>query len=106
MDDKLLNNLKSESRWLRLLFMMFYLVAGYFAGVLVLIVAMVQMVTGFVSGAPNTRLLMFSKSLNCYLFQVLEFLTYNAEDKPFPFSDWPEHADCSKHESNTGSDEQ
>ena len=32
MYDKLVNNLKSESRWLRLLFMAFYMVVGYFAG--------------------------------------------------------------------------
>ena len=95
MDDKLVNNLKSESRWLRLLFMAFYLVAGYFAGLLVFIVALVQTVVGFVSGEPNARLLVFSKSLNLYLFQILEFLTYNAETKPFPFSDWPESEPCS-----------
>ena len=91
MDDKLVNNLKSESRWLRLLFMAFYLVAGYFAGLLVFIVALVQTVLGFVSGEPNARLLGFSKSLNLYFFQILEFLTFNAEKKPFPFSDWPEN---------------
>lgn len=91
MDDKLMTNLKSESRWLRLFFMVFYLVAGYFAGFLVFIVALVQTVLGFVSGEPNARLLNFSKSLNLYLYQILEFLTYSTEEKPFPFSDWPEH---------------
>ena len=42
-------------------------------------------------GAPNARLLTFSQSLARYSFQILGFLMYNSEDKPFPMSDWPDN---------------
>lgn len=90
MDDNVLNNLKSESRWLRLLFMALYLVVGYFATIIAIMIGLVQAVIGFVAGESNERLSLFTGSLNLYLYQILQFITYNSDTKPFPFSDWPD----------------
>ena len=92
MDDKMMQNLKSESRWLRLLFMVLFVVVGYFAAMVALFVAVIQVVHGFVTGEPNVRLLNLSNSLNQFLFQILQYLTFNSESKPYPFSDWPDTA--------------
>lgn len=89
MDKKIVNNLKSESRWLRLLFMILFAVLGYLAILVVALLACFQAVVGFITGNPNTRLKEFSKGLNQFIFQSIQFLTYNSEEKPFPFSDWP-----------------
>jgi hypothetical protein len=43
-------------------------------------------------GTPNQRLLDFGYSLAVYAFQIITYLTYNSEKKPFPFSDWPDHS--------------
>ena len=102
MDEKVLNNLKSESRWLRLLFMVLYLVAGYFATIIAIMIGLVQAVIGFVAGEPNARLSMFTGSLNFYLYQILQFFTFNSDTKPFPFSDWPDSKPSSADSGSSG----
>ena len=90
MDENVLDNIKSESRWLRLFFMAVYYMAFYFfAGLIVLFVASIQIVYGFIKGEPNQRLLMLTSGLNSYIHQILQYITYNSDIKPYPFSDWP-----------------
>ena len=98
MDEKLIENLKSESRWLRLVFMMLFAIAAYIAGFLIFLVAVVQLVHGFIKGQPNDRLLTFSAGLNQYVYQIIQFVTFNTESKPYPFSDWPQAEDDSSPE--------
>jgi len=38
---------------------------------------------------PNTRLLTFGRSLGSYVQQLVNFQSFNTEEKPFPFNDWP-----------------
>ena len=89
MDEKLMNNIKSESRWLRLVFMVLFAAIGYLAAMIVVLLALVQAVFGFIRGESLGRLLTFSASLNQFIYQIMQFLTYNSEIKPYPFSDWP-----------------
>ncbi len=89
MDEKVVNNLKSESRWLRLAFMLLFAVVAYLAAFAVMLLAIIQAAHGFVTSDPNQRLLKLSASVNRYIFQITCFLTYNSDVKPFPFSDWP-----------------
>ena len=89
MDEKLIKNLKSESRWLRLVFMVLFGVVGYLAGLLAVWIGIIQAIHGFIMNEPNKRLLAFSASLNQFIYQVVGFITYNSDVKPYPFSDWP-----------------
>jgi hypothetical protein len=41
------------------------------------------------NGTPNARLVSFGRSMGRYLRQVIDFLTFAAEEIPFPFNDWP-----------------
>ncbi len=89
MDEQMVNNLKSESRWLRLFFMGGFSIVAYLVAFLVMLMAVVQAVHGFIVGKPNERLLQFSAGVNQYIYQIAGFLTYNSDIKPYPFSDWP-----------------
>ena len=84
-----IDNLTSGERWLRLGFMVILAIASRIGAMLVMIIALLQAIIGFVMGEPNGRLQHFSASLSDYLHQVYDFLTYNSDVKPFPFSDWP-----------------
>ncbi len=86
-------NLMSESVWIRILYMILFWLAGHVAVALILLVAVVQAILTLVSGRTNTNLLDFTRSLNRYLFQIAQFLTFNSEQKPYPFSDWPAEGD-------------
>lgn len=90
MDEKVVNNLKSESRWLRLVFMVVFGIVAYLAAFLVMLIALIQAVHGFVMSEPNERLLTFSSGVNRFIYQIAGFLTYNSDVKPYPFSDWPQ----------------
>lgn len=68
------------------LFAIFLYVASFVISVLVV----VQFVFALVTGSDNNKLRQFGFSLSAYIHQALQFLTYNSEIKPFPFSDWPE----------------
>ena len=75
--------------WLRGLFMILFGILYSLAGTVLVVVAVLQFILVLTGNAPNTRLLSFGHSLGSYVQQIVSFQTFNAEEKPFPFSDWP-----------------
>jgi hypothetical protein len=57
----------------------------------VVLVAVVVIQFGFVliTGERNQKLLDFGATLGKFIYQILQFVTFNSEEKPFPFADWP-----------------
>lgn len=89
MDDTLKKNLKSESVWLRILYMAIFYLVIQIAIMLIIVLAVAQALFALVTGEPNRNLRQFSSSLNQYFFQVIHFMTFNSDLKPYPFTDWP-----------------
>lgn len=88
------NNLKDlvisrKDSLFRGLFTALFLLIGYFAGFLVFLVAIFQFACELIWGQPNQQITQFGKSLSTYFFDLLNFVTYSSEQKPFPFSPWP-----------------
>lgn len=65
----------------------FGVVFGLLHGVLAVVVG-VQFLIVLVTGSPNERLLTFGHQLGIYYHDIVVFLTFKTEAKPFPFSDW------------------
>ena len=81
---------KSKSTWLRLVFMAVFYVLGSLAG----FVASVFIVLGFLwvlcTGETNKLLQQLGKSVAAYVSEIICYLTYNSDTKPFPFdAEWP-----------------
>ena len=91
MDNTLKEKLLVKSKWLRGLFMLFFIVTKYLVAWLIVLIALFQFVADLLTGKPNDKLLEFTKHLNAYLLQIVNFLTFNSESKPFPFANWPSH---------------
>lgn len=53
------------------------------------ITTIAQLVLSLVSQRANADLTRFGAGLGTYAKQLIEFLTFNSERLPFPFSDWP-----------------
>ena len=87
--DKLKEKLLVKDKWLRGLFMLFFIVINHLISWLIVLIALFQFVTDLLTGKPNYKLLAFTKNLNSYLLQVVNFLTFNSDKKPFPFTNWP-----------------
>ncbi|MBI1424928.1 MAG: DUF4389 domain-containing protein [Gammaproteobacteria bacterium] len=89
MDSELKNNLRKRATWLRGLYMLLFIVIFHVAEVVVGAVVLLQFLFTLFSGATNARLLRFGQSLSQYVYQILRFLSFNSEEMPFPFSEWP-----------------
>lgn len=89
MDEKTKLNLTSGKTWFRLLYMILFALCLQVASVVMWVLVMLQFIFALLTGQDNEKLRAFGKSLSEYIYDVLQFLTYNDEEKPFPFSDWP-----------------
>ncbi len=89
MSDNIKENLSQVSAWQRVLFMLLFYIILYVLFVILVIVSMGQALFSLLSGERNENLTALGKSLNLYAYQILQFLTYNSEQKPFPFLQWP-----------------
>jgi hypothetical protein len=90
MDELTKSRLKRGDHWLRLIIALVYFgLLFYLVKTVIGLVLLTQFVIGLFSGTVNRRLLDFTGNLNCFSYHVLQYLTWNSNDRPFPFSDWP-----------------
>ncbi|WGL17855.1 DUF4389 domain-containing protein [Microbulbifer bruguierae] len=89
-NETLKRNLTSGDHWLRLLFMVLFVFLLEVAGVVILATIALQFLFAIISGSPNDNLRRLGNQIASYIYQTLQFLIYNTEEKPFPFSEWPE----------------
>lgn len=89
MDQQLKSNLTSSKHWIRLVYMLLFAFFLYVASFVVGILVIVQFLFALVTGSDNRKLRELGGSLTVYIKEVLLFLTFNSEFKPFPFADWP-----------------
>jgi hypothetical protein len=84
-----LQELERESILLRILWMLLFAFGWQFAELLLGGVVLVQLGYRLFYGAPSGALLAFGDSLSQYLAQIGRFGTFNSDEKPWPFADWP-----------------
>ncbi|WP_078085440.1 DUF4389 domain-containing protein [Microbulbifer mangrovi] len=89
-NEQLKHNLTSTDHWLRLLFMVLFVILLEVAGVVMLATIVLQFLFSIVSGGPNDNLRQLGNQIASYIYQILQFLIYNTEEKPFPFAEWPQ----------------
>jgi len=75
--------------WIRGLFMLLFVLAYHVSGTVIFFVTVIQFLIKLLNNKPNARLVSFGRSMGRYLRQIVNFLTFAAEELPFPFSDWP-----------------
>jgi len=83
-------NLKSRATWLRLAFM---IVSAVLLSV-TSIVGSVVVVFGFLwllfTGEVNRQIQQVGQSIAAYVYDIVRYLTFNTDEKPFPMGgDWP-----------------
>lgn len=75
--------------WVRGFYMLLMIFIFQISGTVMFVVMIIQFVIMLLNHTPNARLVSFGGSLGRYMQQIVNFLTYAAEEIPFPFSDWP-----------------
>jgi hypothetical protein len=69
-----------------ILFAIIYSIAELVVGAVVLL----QFGFVLITGERNAKLLELGARTSTYIYQILQYVTFNADTRPFPFSDWPE----------------
>ncbi|PCJ28688.1 MAG: hypothetical protein COA96_00460 [SAR86 cluster bacterium] len=89
--DDLVDNIREPSVWIRITFMIaFAVVLNLIILPVIIVLVIAQALFSVLSGKNNDNLRFFGAALEKYVSQIIKFLTYNAETKPFPFSDFPD----------------
>jgi len=102
-NDELKQNVRNKTQWSRLLYMLVFMVVLYIVMMLVAVVVLVQFVFALFTGKAHTSITDFATDLSRYVYQIVAFLTYSEERKPFPFTAWgSDEADIAKHTENDG----
>ena len=89
MDDDLKQNLTAAETWIRGLYILMFVFMLVVARLVTGAVVVIQFLFTVFTGKTNGNLKSFGASLARYVYNCLLFVTYNSNDKPFPFSDWP-----------------
>ncbi|MEN8219497.1 MAG: DUF4389 domain-containing protein [Pseudomonadota bacterium] len=87
--EQIRENILSLNTWLRAFFMLLYAIGCYIAIIVTGIIVLFQFGVVLLTGKVNDRLVPVGQSLSIYIHQILLYLTYNSEEKPFPFDSWP-----------------
>ena len=83
-------NVKQKSTWLRLFFMLVLSVLYGLSRIVIGAVVVIQFFYVLLTGETKDELKSFGHSLAIYSYEVIDYLTFNTEDKPFPFEGaWP-----------------
>lgn len=90
MEDQATARRKPTDELIRGAFMILFFVAARLAIVLVALIALFQFLCALIVRKPNGNARRFGKDLSCYLAEIVQFLSYNTERKPWPFSPWPQ----------------
>lgn len=92
MKDKTREHLVDGSIWLRGLHMLVLAIGYNVVEAMLALTAIFQFFSALFTGRVNQPLLQFAKNGSIYIQEVLEFLTFNSEIRPFPFNSWPDEA--------------
>ncbi|MDH5446936.1 MAG: DUF4389 domain-containing protein [Gammaproteobacteria bacterium] len=77
------------SIWHRALYMVLFAIIFHLVELIIGLVMVVQFVLKAATGKTNENLGRFGDQLSQYLYKIVQFQTFNTEDKPFPFQAWP-----------------
>ena len=83
-------NLKHGDTWLRVFFIVLFAFVYGVVNWLLAAVVLMQIFWSLITSNTSQRLRAFGASLGEFVRQIVRFMTYNSDDMPFPFADWPE----------------
>ncbi len=90
MEEETKKRLTSRDIWIRALYMVFFAIAYSIAELIISLLVFFQFFTILFTSHANEPLLRFSNNLSTFVYQILQFVTFNTETQPFPFSSWPD----------------
>ncbi len=74
---------------MRALYIVLFLIVGRFVSMIVCFVAIFQFIYSLMFDKPNEKVLEFTKSLSEFAKEIIGYVSFNTQKKPWPIGDWP-----------------
>ena len=75
---------------MRALYMVLFAILHTFTRPIIILIAILQYLHVIVKNDKHPLMLQFGHSISQYVYEIVSFLTFNTEEKPFPFGKWPQ----------------
>ena len=82
-------NLLKQGKWLRLLWMIGFSFIYYLSMTVLWIIVLIQFLFVLFTDKRSSNVIKVSQGFRNYMVQILDFITYQSDEKPFPFNDFP-----------------
>jgi hypothetical protein len=89
MNNEVKDNLKSQSTWMRGLYILIFAVFYTLAEIVLFAVIVFQFLLKLFTGETNERLGKLGQGLSTYIYQILQYMNFNSDYQPYPFGAWP-----------------
>ncbi len=87
--EEIKENIKAQDTWVRLIFILIYAVVLWATSFVLTLVVIFQFLTVLITRQTQENLLDFGEGLAEFVRQIISYMTFNTDDKPFPFGEWP-----------------
>jgi hypothetical protein len=87
LEEKVKANVANMNTWLRIVFVALFALIFYIVFFITCAVGVIQFIAGIFTGKPLASLTDFNGTLAVYAQDLVKFITYSSEKKPFPFKE-------------------
>lgn len=84
------DNIKTPSSWTRIFYIILFVIVMKVLRWIIFGITLFQFIHNLISGYPNQRCKNFSSGLAKYIHNIVLYLNYNTNEKPYPFNKWNE----------------
>ena len=88
MNEKTPDRPNNRSTWIRLLYIILFLVIFNLVELAIGLIIIVQFFSQLLAGDVNKELQGWGRALAVYVSEIICFLTYHTDEMPFPFKPW------------------
>lgn len=74
----------------RALYILLYLIIIRLISMVLFVIAITQYIYSWLTGEPNDKILYFTEGLAEYSKQLVSYVGFNTDEKPWPVGDWPD----------------
>ena len=74
----------------RALFIILYLIIIRLISTVLFVIAITQYIYSWLTGEPNHKIMYFTESLAEYSKQLVAYIGFNTDERPWPVGQWPE----------------
>ncbi len=89
MTDDVTKHVKSKATWTRLIYLILYAIIFRVASIVLFAITIIQFLKALLTGSPFDRIQSFGGALAEYNKQLVAYLSYQSDEKPFPVGPWP-----------------